>query len=240
MISWTRALISDAGPSNDTAICVALVLGSHMDQDSGTSCFPSVTTIAAECRLSHVTVSRRLEDLCDLGWIARWEERTGRGRAWARCHYEATFPAGLDVAPFEPPWLTDSTWSQKQGAKRRYAPQEAVNVGDVRNLRSRGGKPQEPTCETSGAEVRNQVSTRVPEEVSREGTREVSATDRVGKKNGSGQAPRRHHLSDAELKRKADKLAELGHDLNSIVRQLSTQGATVERIHALYARQQAT
>jgi hypothetical protein len=120
MISWTRAILSRHGPPDSLTRFVALAIGTHMNGD-GTSCFPSIKTLAAETQLSHVTVGRRLTDLERGGWLERWQEQ-GHGQRWRLGHYEATFPADLDVSEFNAPWVDDyTTFKRGEGTKRRYS-----------------------------------------------------------------------------------------------------------------------
>lgn len=252
MMAWTRALLSEHGPTTATAVHVALVLGTHMSGDGGTRCFPGVTLLAAESRLSHVTVSKRLDELAECGWLARWQEASGRG--WRLWHYEAVFPPDLDVAEFDPPWLVDPTWQRNEGAKRRYAPQPprrekprcapSVNkTGDVRNLRSRGAKPDVLTCETSGAEVRKEVSTKYPKEVSIGGIQEEGAASAApGAKKHAGKNPKNggaqpDRLSDEDIFRKHNTLTAIGCDLDTIVERLTSyEDVTPERIRSILAK----
>jgi hypothetical protein len=72
---WLRALRDSELPSS--AKLVALMLSTHMAGD-GSSCFPSVPTLAMETSLSERCVQKHVRLLCSTGWLT---VHTGGGRA---------------------------------------------------------------------------------------------------------------------------------------------------------------
>jgi hypothetical protein len=100
---WLRAVQRRSGLSRRARL-VASVLFAYMDPD-GSSCFPSLATIAADAGYSSVTsVLAGLDELTGAGWLLR-EPRRHRDGSPATTAYAAVVPAeSVDPAdPVGPP-----------------------------------------------------------------------------------------------------------------------------------------
>lgn len=92
LFGWRHLVSSRDGPKEPGTRHVLLTLSLYMSP-KGTSCFPSITTLMENTRLSRKTVIRHLELARLGGWITRKvTPMPEKGRGWRRHSYSASFP----------------------------------------------------------------------------------------------------------------------------------------------------
>lgn len=92
LFDWRKAMLSDMGPAPTTRL-VLMVISTHMNGD-GASCFPSITTLAAETGLSRRVVIEHIAKAAEDGWIRKAPKGLS-GQAWRRHEYAASIPGNV-------------------------------------------------------------------------------------------------------------------------------------------------
>jgi Helix-turn-helix domain len=124
-LAWVCYLLSDAGPGDPTLQHVLMTLACHMDNARGIA-WPSIRTLASECRREPKTVSRKLREAEALGLLTRESHGGEDGRAWRRLAYRAVLPPLHRVVPRTTPSTTTDHGSEPESG-RRFSASERTN-----------------------------------------------------------------------------------------------------------------
>jgi GntR family transcriptional regulator len=177
------------GPLNSDHRYVWLALANHADK-SGV-CWPSISLLMEETRLSESTVRRAINALVSQGWLVRTERGNGRGKL---THYQLVKRVSggnlLDAEPETPKGYPGDSQRVSRG------PEKGVTLTEPPHPHI-GVTVNEPSVEPSGGGNRHARSTRFPRSRSR-----VANTKKLGSPDDESlQAARRIF---AALKNPAD------------------------------------